>query len=377
MNVSSSISNLKYSGMYNKFNIGGNVNLQNTPKNTISLRASLKGFNNNTGVINNLLNKSKILEGPLKNMQFIPSNIKGQGQEQSQMGNAGLFPKSLIIPNINGVNQVPYMFVPKNIMNGAGGKFMPVNNGQKMSMGGRINNNMTNCGNTLFSNQIKENFINCNFKNSSEMNLINNLTPGVNEENKLKRPKMTNSDKCLQQEHHKSSIDSEDLVDESTRKNTEEAERGISYLSINSEYFDCNYDELNHNDPYSMLNVKIKIGGDLYKNLTLKQSDDIEQAARDFCRDNFLADKFILPLTSVIHKAVDSLNSLFTSDLQSEELDNLNDIYHEFKEEANMTPEIEDNLDLTSLSHWSCLTVLDNTDDSLADFSATNLNITM
>ena len=293
------------------------------------------------------------------------------------MGNAGLFPKPLMIPNINGVNQVPYMFVPKNIMNAARGKFIPVNTAQKINMGGRINNNMANYGNTLFSNQLKENFINCNFKNSSEMNLINNLTPGVKEENKLKQSKTTNSDNSLLQEQHKSSIYSEDLNDESTRKNTEEAERGISHLSINSEYFDCNYDELNHNDPYSMLNVKIKIGGDLYKQLTLKQSDDIEQAARDFCRDNSLADKFILPLTSIIHKAVDSLNSLFTSDLQSDELDKLNDIYHGFKEEANMTPEIEDNLDSTSLSHWSCLTVLDNTEDSLADFSAINLNMTM
>jgi hypothetical protein len=377
--------NLKYQDMYNKFNIDNSIH----SKNMMSLNSGTKGVINNVGVGNSNLNNLKNIcsmssIASFGNMQNIDKNLKigqininghcnlnnlNQSKQVIQTINNqvpfikqnDMYPvRPFIIPNIKNIPN-PFMFVPKNLV--AGGKSLRNLNGNYNSMS---------------NNKVKTNFN----LSSEELNItpegeLNNLIqchkPNFKIESKPKKPKISSSDNELQVVQFKNSVDSENILNDSTRKNTEETtDKNNALLTINSEFFDCNYEE-QVLDPYSMLNVKIKIGDDEYKELSLKQSDDIEQNSRDFCRENSLNEKFVPALCSMIHKAVDSLNIVFESDVQSEDVDYLSDIYNEYKEELHF----DQGMDTTSLTNWSCLTVLDDSTDSLLDFSNTNLNITM
>ena len=190
------------------------------------------------------------------------------------------------------------------------------------------------------------------------------------EEFKIRKPKTSKSDRNLPKVDYKfkSSLNSNSESTERNNKNKipQVTQPVTKRNKINSEFYD---DEISQNNN-PMLQVRIKTGDNEFKVLQLKQNDDIKQTAKNFCETHNLSEKFVSPICSIIEKALESLSNLFKTNVQSNEVKQLNEIYKEYKQDESKD-------DSESICNWSCLSLLDDSTDSTAEFSNNNLNITI
>lgn len=383
LNSTCDISNQKCEGLYNKFNIDNSMHHKNiipfkTGINYVNNNetASSSGFNNLKNLSSsNFIAKNQGMINRNNNLEFVPINISqtiesNNFNHNSQVSSSrnnhthlitqnNIFPrKPYLIPNIKYKNS-PFMFFPKNLC---------VEDKSRRLLNGN-SNNINDSSNPLILNLISK-----EITPQVEMkNLTQSHIPNYNKDSNYENTNIARSDIKLQEEKFKISLDSDDILNDTTRNNTEEtSDKSNALLSINSEFFNGNYEE-HVIDPYSILDIKVKISEDEYRELSLKQNDDIEQISRDFCKENFLDNKYAPALCKMINKAVDSISEVFEYEVQLEDIDYLNDIYSEYIEVLNLEQEI----DSTSLTNLSCLTVLNDSTDSIFKMSNSNLNMTM
>jgi hypothetical protein len=202
------------------------------------------------------------------------------------------------------------------------------------------------------------------FYSESRTNNCKSMSKSTKDERSYKKLKFSNSEKSLKpyvnklNSNGKISEDSElDMADENNNKILSKDE---TIEKIKKE-------------KALILKIVIKVAEGEFRELFLKQKDDVAYVASKFILKENLKLEFIDPLCKIIERALEVLDLVINSPIQSKEIDMLSELYRDYKliEEENVEEKE------SSISNWSCLSLIDESDDSKNEISNFNLNMTL
>lgn len=199
------------------------------------------------------------------------------------------------------------------------------------------------------------------FYSENRTNNYNSISKPTKDEKSYKKLKFSNSEKSLKPYVNKIN---------SNGKITEDSEVEFADEKNNKILNKEEHSEKLIRDKELILKIIVKIADGEYRELFLKQNEDVALVATKFIQKEKMNLDFINPLCKIIERALDVLDLVSNSPIQSKEVDMLSELYRDYK----LT---EERYSEDSVSNWSCLSLIDESEDSTNEISNVNLNMTL